>query len=305
MFGIHVHQNSADPNWTHGRVLELAQTGRLYGAKVINDIGFANDLAQLGVPYVVWGATMGTGDGHERPRGDASDIERGKNRWKDWANQNGHNQLDRRVYVRFYGHNEQNYEWPSHDGYWYLGAQQAANGDGRLITIFSDGVGHPMDWVWKDGKLTCNSWKARIDSGCMAWGAAHGNLAELHEYGRCDPDGKPTSDPGSAIWPDGRRDDNAYLVYGGRHTRVWQDIIPADSRMKIFVGECGPSDAVYRGPVELLSDMKGYIERYRDDPYIVAYCYWTLGRGGGDPGDFAFSAFDLALPDVLAWAAAR
>lgn len=290
-------------------LLQIAQTGNLDGACIINDIGLANELASLGVPYVVWRPVHGTGDGHERPAGDKSDLARGIARWRSAPNREGHTQLDPRVYIQSYGCNEQNYTWPTHDGYFYLGMMQAANDDGRKLAIFADGVGHPRDLRWEGSyfdKAISETWKARVDSGCMEWGTAHGDLACLHEYGRCEPDGKPTSDPGSAIWPDGHRDEEIYIVYGGRHTTVWRDIIqPEKNKMLIAVLEAGPSDAVYRGPDALLSDGRGYIIRYKPDPNVVCFCLWTTGRGGGDPGDFAHSAIDLALPDVLRMLAAR
>lgn len=291
--------------------MDIARTGKLTCAVVINDIGIANSLVNLGVKYVVFRPVLGVGDNHPAPFGDVRDILRGKAQWYNDHNINAHNQLDPAVYLQLQGHNEMNY---LNDGYWYLGVQQGAP-PRRRIALFGDGVGNPSD-LRRDnqGHAVSEAWSLRVSSGCMRLGVERGDLACLHEYGRMIPVVSPTGqivgmketdDPGSAIWPDGHRDDGAYMWFGGRHNMVWRDIVPVESRMKILIGECGPSDAVYRGPGVLLSDMKGYTIRYRDDPYVVGFAYWTIGRGGGgtpgSPGDFTYSAFDSALPDILNW----
>lgn len=285
----------------------MAHAGKLDGAMVINDTGLANRLAQAGVPYVAFRPVSGVGNNHAAPYGDRRDIERGAAEWQNGWNRQAHAFLDPRVYIQLFGHNEQNY---LNDGYWYVGVQQGAPA-GRKVLLFGDGVGHPRDQRrGATGKAISEAWSLRVESGCMRIGKQRGDLACVHGYGRLepvrDPQGnivgmKETDDPGSAIWSDGRRDDEAFAWFGGRHQMVWRDIIPADSRMNIFIGECGPSDAIYRGSGALISDMKGYLQRFKADPYVVAFAYWTIGRGGGDPGDFAYSAFDTALPDVLNW----
>jgi hypothetical protein len=91
------------------------------------------------------------------------------------------------------------------------------------------------------------------------------------------------NEPGSAIWPDGHRDDNAFKWFGGRHIPVYRDIVPADSQMKIILGECGTArvNVVDIGGLDaVLNDMKGYQTRYGSDPNVVSFNYWTVGGPG-------------------------
>jgi hypothetical protein len=278
--------------WVQGQLVELAQMGKLAGALIINDYGLANRLAQTGCRYVVHRNTDGE-NSYEPLDGTAGDVDRGRGMWEKLGRTQAAN-LDPRVYIMI--GNESN---APRDGYYWLGQMQAATAEGRRLAIFANSVGHPNVHE-VDGKWTSDTWQHRIDSGCMRFGKAHGHLANLHQYGKHDPIGKPLSDPGSAIYPDGSRDDAAYKWYGGRHVRVWRDILPDDCRMQIIVGECGPADAVYRGVDTFMSDFRGYQTRYGGDPYIAAYCYWTLS-GHGALG-WEFSSVDEALPAVLAWA---
>ncbi len=130
----------------------------------------------------------------------------------------------------------------------------------------------------------------------MTYGTLHGHLANLHQYGKHDPKGKPLHEPGSAIYPDGHRDDEAYLWYGGRHRHVWDTILKPQHRMKIFIGECGYADAVFGGIAECSSDFMGYQDRLNNDPDVVAYAYWTLS-GHGALG-WELSSYDAALPAI-------
>ncbi len=289
--GFHIHQGF-QPH-VPSAVKQLAQTGKMACAVVINDGAISNMLVQNGVKYVlhrVW-----ANEGMPRDLDGGPDDE---SRGKDWWSNHKHafDGLDPRIYLQI--QNEQNH--PA-DGYYYLGVMKAADADGRKIAIFSDSVGNPSDVHEENGKFVSAVWSRRVASGAMRYGKDHNHIVCLHQYGRVTSFGKETSDPGCAIWPDGRRDDEAYKWFGGRHVGVWRDIIPADSRMPIVIGECGPSDAIYRGTDQVLNELKGYQERYGADPYILGYAFWTFG-GAGDFG-FGYSTIDASSADILAFIA--
>ena len=109
---------------------------------------------------------------------------RGASRWKDGLNQQAHQQLDPRVYLQCYSHNEQNY---LNDGYWYLGLQQAANAAGRRLAIFADGVGHRAVHRGLSGALTGGEQERaedvaiRIVELCVEFG---GSITGEHGVGR-------------------------------------------------------------------------------------------------------------------------
>ncbi len=283
-------------------MIELADAG-MVGCMVINDMTKANVMVQRGVEYVGFRftATEGMPDlYHNR-----DDYGQGK----DWWFQNRTaltTGLDRRVYIKPF--NEKNQRF---DGWFVRGLLEAAHGDGWRLAAFGDGVGHPADFREEpphSGQYISETWSDRVDSGAMAEGVRGGSLCCLNQYGRMEIDAvgnaKETDDPGSAIWPDGRRDDPAFFWFGGRHRSVYDHIpIPPECRMKVLVGEAGPSDAIFRGAARVLSDIRGYQERYANDPDIAAFCYWTVG-GSGAYG-FGYSTLDTALPDIKVWVGAQ
>jgi hypothetical protein len=285
--GVHIHEGFA-PH-VPGVLKQMAQTGKMACAVVINDGAIANMLVQNGCKYVlyrVWANEGMPGDLDGSP----TDVYRGKDWWE--SHKRAFDSVDRKVYLQI--QNEQNHPY---DGYYYLGVMQAADQDGRKIAIFSDSVGNPSDVHEENGRFVSGVWSRRVASGAMRYGKANGHIVCLHQYGRVTPYGKETADPGSAIWPDGTRDDGAYKWYGGRHVGVWRDLIPDDSKMGIIVGEAGPSDAIYRGSTQVISDMRGYQLRYGSDPYILGYAFWTFG-GAGNLG-FGYSTMDASANDIL------
>ncbi len=256
----------------------------------------ANSLASKGVKHVIYRQVDTEYDSGPALAGDERDIDLGRQWWRNGLNQRVHSMLDQKVIVQPWGLNEQN---QPRDAWFYLGLMQEADTQGRKLAIFADSVGMPDQWRWLDGIWHSDVWSLRVSSGCLRYGKAHGHYACLHEYGSMGR-GYTGNEPGSAIWPDRHRDDNAFSWFGGRHLGPYRDIIPEDSRMQILLGECGPArvNVVDMGGLSaVLSDMRGYQIRYASDPCVAGFCYWTVGGLGA--WNWTHSNIDGVLPDLL------
>jgi hypothetical protein len=294
-YGLHVHQGSPNAALVQGRLLAMARTGKLAGATVINNFDLANALFRAGVSYVVHRTVSGVGDAQPGLTGIYSEEQLGRNWWHNGPNQDAHAHLDSGVYIQPYGANEQ--DAAEVDGYFTLGMMKAATEQGRKLAVFGDSVGTPDMRQLPDGTWTSIGWLHRSKSGCMAYGKQHGHLACVHDYGRM-VNVKETEDPGSEIFPDGHTDEGAWQWFGGgRHYTAWTQILPPESRMNLFIGECGASAANLHG-ADFIGDFKNYQARFAKDPYVVAFCYWTVGGQG--PYGFGYSSLDDDLPAVMA-----
>jgi hypothetical protein len=304
-FGLHLHQNVA--GYARDVVNALAAEHRLAGAMLINDVGWANYLADCGVPYVAVRPVNGEGDGIANLYGDERDQQRGLEEWHRTENQRAHNDLHPAVILIPFGSNEQGYS-----PWFFLGIQMEALKQQRSVGIFSDAVANPGQMVRVNGTMQPHPvWKARVESGCMRFAKQHGNFYIRHNYGRMIVDEarhilKPTNDPGSALWMDDQynvvaRDDEAFYWFGGAHQPIYRDLVPEDSRVDILVGECGASSADFEatgGIGGFLKDNHGYGLRYGPDPYVKAWMYWTFGN----TPPFGYSCADPAAPALLSYA---
>lgn len=256
---------------------DLAKRGLIKGATVINNFNVANALVELGVPTVVHRADVSAGGGGPAISGTDSDRTIGAAWWRHPSNQNAHNSLDNRVYIQAFNLNEQN---AGNDGWFYLGLMQEADKQGRRLAIFADSVGNPNVILNADGSVNSPVWENRVASGCMTYGKAHGHIACVHKYGKLIAM-KGTSDPGCEIFPDGRKDDAAWFWFGdGSRRAVYRDLVPADARMPVHIGECGCSNINLHGQA-FVQDFMGYQTRLGDDPDVLSFAYWQLG-GRGD-----------------------
>lgn len=244
--------------------------------------------------YVIYRPVSGAYDQHPGLRGDDQDVLLGRGWWFDPRNQDAHQVCDPGVIIQPWGCNEMNVYG---DGHFYLGLMQAADTQGRKLAIFADSVGNPDQFGGADGKIHSPAWERRLASGCLTYGKTNGHFACLHEYGAMGR-GYTANEPGSAIWPDGHRDDAQFSWFGGRHLAIYRDVLPETARMQILMGECGVSSASFAGAGGVdgvISDMRGYQTRYGGDLYVKACNYWTCGGAGG----WEHSRMDTALPALL------
>lgn len=269
----------------------MAQWGRLAGALVLNDLHLANRLRATGCEWVV----VREYDLEYMPQleGNASDIARGYEKWDGIRGRYLMAGMDKRIYVQ--PHNELNH--PA-DGYYYRGLCEAAHADGFRLAIFADSHGNPAGDTFEP------AWRLRVSSGCLAEAKRGGSIYNYHAYGALHG-GKESSDPGSAIWYDEagrevRRDDVAWQFYGGRHQMAYAQFVPPDQRIPIIFGEAGPSDAIYRGPQQVIGDLRGFHERLKADNYVKAIMYWSVGQ----QPPWQASDFGTALPAINEWLSA-
>lgn len=318
-FGLHIHQGSPDPNWSHNQVSRGVQRKRVKAVMIINDIDLGNRYDNEGCEIVGIRPVAGDGDTHGATTGTPDDIAMGRDHLRKDINMEFHRRLNKQVYLQPYACNERNH---TNDGYFYLGMMMEADRIGRKLMVFGDGVGHPADFRESapgSNRYISEAWDNRVMSGAARYAKEHGHIYIYHGYGRMVGQ-KETPDPGSALWfsPDGQivnRDDGAWFWYGGRHLSYYsvlkpngQPLVPPDCRMDIVLGEAGPSDAIWRGVKVLTDDATGYNIRLADDPYTKAICYWTVG-GGPDPGNdgkgqykFYYSMIDHELSAIIDWA---
>lgn len=259
----------------------LHNANRLAMLTIVNDIGLANRMVAYGIPYVVHRSVNDGKEVHEWLAGNASDLTKGANCYNSPANHLS--ELDPRVIIQMYGCNEQNrpiYGQP--DGYFYLGAMQAADreGKGRKLVIFNDSVGNP-DISVVNGRVVSTAWRDRKASGVMAYAYAHKHFVGSHVYGA------PECNPGSAIYPDGHRNDDNWFWYANRW-HAGYSLMAANEKPMVLGTEAGLYCAGYQNREFLLNDLAGYQMRYGGDPLVGAIAYWSLGeKYGWDFSDFS------------------
>jgi len=287
--GIHV--NTGSQEW-HNLICEIASEGLLGGVVVLNDLHLANRIRGAGAEWVI----VREYDLEYQPDllGEPGDIDIGYSWWQDRRSRYLDNGLDRRCYIQAL--NEKNHP---RDGYFYRGIVEAAAQDGFKMGIFGDSHGCPAGDTFEP------AWKLRVDSRCMEVAKATGAIYVYHSYGALH-NNKESDDPGSAIWYDDqgreiRRDDVAWTYYGGRDQLAYERFVPVSQRIPIVYGEAGPSDAAFRGPIQVINDLRGYRERLRGNPYVKAVCYWAVGQ----QSPWEFSNFGTALPAIRDWLRTR
>lgn len=331
---FHKHEGAqinTDGNVTNQWLIRMADEGLLTGIHIINDFGFANAMAHRGVD-VLFRMQFGKDDNIGQIAGNQSDIERGKQLWKDSPNQHAHAMLHPSVTIQPQGTCEANLGL---DGYLFLGYAMAADDQGRKIGAYTNSFGTPANLNMVDGKFVANdAWKQRIQSGCQAYLMRKKHRAIYNAYGRArnliNPANgqvvgfKETDDYGCALWPNREPDDLAFRWYAGQWDYIWEEIMPDDCRPQIDLGECGSSAARIAtlggrksaddkfdlpgpgGLAALVWDLNGYRTRFRRSRWVKRRYYWTIGGdGGGDRPKglygFAYSSYDNLLEGVY-WA---
>lgn len=290
--GYHLVQSQ---NWGYHRDFLLREhaKGRLAGVTIVNNTELANILVQNGVEYVVHRTVSNGNESVPAFTGNSSDIQIGINAYKNVYGNNQQAALDKRVYIQLYGCNEAN---RPNDGYFYLGACQAATADGCHLVCFNDPVGNPNMWVRPDGSIDCPTLQHRRSSGCLAYMKANGHLYGNHGYGAGGGSGWTGNEPGSAIYPDGHRDEGQWFWYGGRWIQLYRQLDPSE-QPDVMITEAGTFNADFGkagGTLPLVSDLQGYQTRYGDDIRLKAFSYWTLGEMGG----WAHSDLSPAIPTI-------
>lgn len=163
-FGLHCH---IDAPW--GKVLALAQAGKLTGVTIINEIYYANELAKY-VPYVIY-------------RTVSSDHDNPVQNYMEYG-------ADPRVIYQF--GNEANQQ---DDCDHWLQIMREADNHHRKVIIFSDSVG------WTEDR----HWFARRRA--LEYARDHGHYVGLHAYGDVTGGYHPATawdSPGAWRWFAGR-----------------------------------------------------------------------------------------------------
>jgi hypothetical protein len=306
-FGLHRHQGSLDPADVDRQLVTSARAGVLDCAVVINDIGAANMLYEAGCKTVIIRPVQSL----DRPpalSGTSSDYAVGRDWAAQWINVAFHHALHRGIYLQPFAMNENGMH---NDAYFVLGQADEFQRMGRLFAAWGDAVGNPADFNFdaRQGRFVSEIWDMRVRVGTLRTIKRNNGLYVYHGYGYMTPGGKESDAPGCALRFDASgnviwQDDEAWFWYGGRAFSYYDKLnIPFDSQPDVVLGECGPSDAIYRGPEQVIHELKGYRLRLANEPRCRGYAFWTTGGTG--PFGFGYSTIDTGLPIIRLWMEAQ
>jgi hypothetical protein len=306
-FGFHRHQGSLDPANIDHQLSTSARAGVMDCAIVINDIGGAIQLYEAGCKTVVVRPVESL-DRPPRITGTSADLAIGRDWANQWINVVFHKALPRGIYLQPFAMNENGMH---DDAYFIMGQAEEFAKMGRLFAAWGDAVGNPADFRFdaQQGRFVSEIWDMRVRTGACRAIKRNNGLYIYHGYGYMTPNNKETAEPGCALRFDTSgnitwQDDQMWFWYGGRAFSYYDKLnIPLDSQMDVVLGECGPSDAIYRSPEQVIHEMKGYRLRLANEKRCKGFAYWTTG-GTGAFG-FGYSTIDTGLPIIRLWMEAQ
>lgn len=311
-YGFHVLEYS-DTGRYETFLMKLHSIGKLSLVTIINDTGLANRLADAGVPYVVHRTMTDGREGMPQFSGTESDIQIGRDAVDGKFGNNQLNTLHKNVVIQLYGNNEAN---RANDPYFYYGAAQRLDDYGFKGAFFTDPDGNPDMTRNPDGSANCPVFKRRYESGVLAYMKTNGHYYAYHGYGAGGQPSQTGNEPGSAIWPDGTRDNEQWYWYGGRVETALYPTVPENHRPMILKTEAGTyqadfpkanayiSDWMFRKTNKsyniplVVTDMLGYEKRHTETPYVKGFAYWTLGYFGEWAHSDIASAIDMLYDSI-------
>lgn len=285
-YGVHVLNTATDTD--RAILLQMANAGVLSTVVVVDRGEICNELANAGVPTVIYRKYLNDSQNFPDIYGSTDDIQRGIN-FYDSMLASYTPYLHPNVYIQ--GQNEQNHP---NDGYWYDGVRIGAEKQNRKIVAFNDSVGSfDMNEV-SPGKYFSQTWDNRYRSGVLKALKDGGHLVGYHGYG--DKRGGPASE----IWPNGYRDDSAWPWFGGRACMIYDTQLPADHKPNMVLTETFllNANAQAYGQDWTISEFLTLNQRLQAYPYVIGFAGWTAGTWNVN-AQSSFSEYLPAIYDTL------
>lgn len=255
---------------------------------VVNELGVANQLAEMGVPNVVLRLGV-TGDDPDPntnlpiPKtppnllppftGTLNDFKLGQEWFQaNWAI--GADKADPRVILQIGNEWQIREDIPECDNHFWRGAIAEADRANRILAVFNDSVGTPdIDPV--QGGYKSKVWEARrgaimatlVDGANQTRRPDRRHVISYHAYSKEGP--YKATDPDAWNWWAGR----LHLVFGS------PDSLYPTLRPRILYTEYGSFDAsvpkMPGGIKDVIDDIRVSLEK--PDPLTDGFAYWTLG----------------------------